>query len=703
VGLAVLALSGCAESWPGAAPASRDGAGQTGETQATPAVAAASASGSAAPVALGPLPLARAAYEPFVEAHAAGDCQAVLDALDALEAAGGLARLGPYPALQRAACDSRLGNRTAELAAARAALTADGGGPRLARIEAYERLAEASHALGDDSAALDAYSQALDLAGTRAYRAEMLLTTGRLAHQVGRDDLAVERLRALVADFGDQPGAAAGLDALAAMGAEGAVSPYPAGVALSHAGAYVAAVAQLDNVPEDSPDAGAAHLAHADALAKLDRGDDALAELTATAQAFPSQAGAALLRAGRLLERNGQNADADAAYSQVAQVAATSDAAPEAALRAGIVRYAQDDWSGALAAWRTALDLDRAGQLTPAVRVETLFWRGKALARTGGAASADARDAWLQAAAAAPESYYGLRATDMLRGELAPLYRSGSGVAAPTLDLPSDQRVERAQWLAALSPTLSSTLTPERVATEVAADPGLGRAAALLDLGLRDEAGWEVDGLARRYAEARDLPRLGALGDWAMSHGLPAQTLLVGRQMDQAAAGASLPRALVRSLYPAGFGQLASDAAHQHGADPLLLLALVRQESGFDPNAHSRAGALGLTQVLPSTARGIAQETGRAEALNSDDLYDPAVSLDYGAWYLAAMAQRYGGRLLPAVAAYNAGGGNVDRWLQRSGADPDLFYETVPFDETAGYIQRVYVDYRLYQRLYGSG
>ncbi len=700
MGLAVLALSGCAESWPGAAPASRDGAGQTGATQATPAVAT-SASGSAAPVALGPLPLARAAYQPFVEAHAARDCQAVLATLDALEAAGGLATLGPYPALQRAACDSRLGDRTAELAAARAALAANGGGPRLARIEAYERVAEASHALGDDSAALDAYSQALDLAGTRAYRAEMLLTTGRLAHQVGRDDLAVQRLRTLVVDFGDQPGAAAGLDALAAMGAEDAVSPYQAGVALSHAGAYVAAVAQLDNVPEDSPDAGAAHLAHAGALAKLDRGDDALAELAATAQAFPSQAGAALLRAGQLLERNGRYADADAAYSQVAQVATTSAAAPEAALRAGIVRYAQDDWSGALAAWRTALDLDRAGRLTPAMRVETLFWRGKALARTGGAASADARDAWLQAAAAAPESYYGLRATDMLRGELTPLYRSGSGLAAPTLDLPIDQRVERAQWLAALSPTLDK-LTPERVAAEVAAGPGLGRAAALLDLGLRDEAGWEVDGLARRYAEARDLPRLGALGDWAMSHGLPAQTLLVGRQMDQAAAGASLPRALVRSLYPAGFGQLASDAAHQHGADPLLLLALVRQESGFDPNAHSRAGALGLTQVLPSTARGIAQETGRAEALNSGDLYDPAVSLDYGAWYLAAMAQRYGGRLLPTVAAYNAGGGNVDRWLQRSGADPDLFYETVPFEETASYIERVYVGYRLYQRLYGG-
>ncbi len=699
MGLAVLALSGCAESWPGAAPASRDGAGQTGETPATPAVTA-SASGSAAPGALAPLPLARAAYQPFVEAHAARDCQAVLGALDALEAAGGLARLGPYPALQRAACDSRLGNRTAELAAARAALAADGGGPRLARIEAYERVAEASHALGDDSAALDAYSQALDLAGTRAYRAEMLLTTGRLAHQVGRDDLAVERLRTLVVDFGDQPGAAAGLDALAAMSAEGAVSPYQAGSALSHAGAYAAAVAQLDSVPDDSPDAGAAHLAHTGALAKLDRSDDALAELAATAQAFPAQAGAALLRVGRLLERNGQYADADAAYSRVAQVAATSEAAPEAALRAGIVRYAQDDWSSALAAWQTALDLDRAGRLSPAMRVETLFWRGKALARTGGAASADARDAWLQAAAAAPESYYGLRATDMLRGELTPLYRSGSGLGAPTLDLPSDQRVERAQWLAALTATLE--LTPERVAAEVAADPGLGRAAALLDLGLRDEAGWEVDGLARRYAEARDLPSLGALGDWAMSHGLPAQTLLVGRQLNEAAAGASLPRALVRSLYPAGFGQLASDAAHQHGADPLLLLALVRQESGFDPNAHSRAGALGLTQVLPSTARGIAQETGRAEALNSGDLYDPAVSLDYGAWYLAAMAQRYGGRLLPTLAAYNAGGGNVDRWLQRSGADPDLFYETVPFDETASYIERVYVGYRLYQRLYGG-
>jgi soluble lytic murein transglycosylase len=131
------------------------------------------------------------------------------------------------------------------------------------------------------------------------------------------------------------------------------------------------------------------------------------------------------------------------------------------------------------------------------------------------------------------------------------------------------------------------------------------------------------------------------------------------------------------------------------------MLALMRQESSFDPRAQSGAQAMGLTQVVPSTARSIASRLGRDDfALR--DLFKPAVSLEFGTWFMAQLLQEFKGRPFPALAAYNAGGGTVNRWLQRFGDDPDVLVELVPFTETQTYLRIVYDNYRHYQLLYGK-
>jgi soluble lytic murein transglycosylase len=161
----------------------------------------------------------------------------------------------------------------------------------------------------------------------------------------------------------------------------------------------------------------------------------------------------------------------------------------------------------------------------------------------------------------------------------------------------------------------------------------------------------------------------------------------------------NLPRAVQKQVYPAGWGDLVAEQAAQYGVDPLLMLALMRQESSFDPRAQSGAQAMGLTQVVPSTARGIARRLGRDDfALR--DLLKPGVSVEFGTWFMAQLLADYNGRIFPALAAYDAGGGNVAHWLDRFGDDPDLLVEQIPFEETRTYLRIVYDNYFHYQLLY---
>src|SRR5205823_12702481 len=185
--------------------------------------------------------------------RAAGDCDGAMRALDAFEATAGQTAIGPYAAMQRAQCAAKLGDWSGELRAAKAALAIDGGGPRLTRIEALERAAEAQLKLGRRQDALDFYSRSLDLAGTRAYKAEMLFTTATIARALGQDALAVERFRAVVVDFADQARAPGALDALIEMERGATVSPLEAGLARLNGREYRNAIALFDQVDPSSP------------------------------------------------------------------------------------------------------------------------------------------------------------------------------------------------------------------------------------------------------------------------------------------------------------------------------------------------------------------------------------------------------------------------------------------------------------------
>ena len=155
-----------------------------------------------------------------------------------------------------------------------------------------------------------------------------------------------------------------------------------------------------------------------------------------------------------------------------------------------------------------------------------------------------------------------------------------------------------------------------------------------------------------------------------------------------------------RVFYPLPYKQEIVEVAVNSGVDPFLLAAVVKVESGFDPYACSEVGAVGLMQVMPSTASWAAQQMELVD-YHEDLLYRPEVNLLIGSWYLSDLLEEFDGNMAAALAAYNAGRGNVGKWLrsgQWKGTKSDV--DNIPFPETRIYIKSVLRNYEIYQYLY---
>lgn len=158
-----------------------------------------------------------------------------------------------------------------------------------------------------------------------------------------------------------------------------------------------------------------------------------------------------------------------------------------------------------------------------------------------------------------------------------------------------------------------------------------------------------------------------------------------------AAAGAVVvtaePDWYLRARYPLRYEHIVRGHADNYRLEPALVAAVIYQESKFRADARSRSGAVGLMQLLPETARGIAVRTGGSRFEN-DDLLDPEINVRYGSWYLRHLLDKYGGDERKALAAYNGGQGNVDRG--------------VVYAETEHYVERVLELRAIYRRAYAS-
>lgn len=217
-------------------------------------------------------------------------------------------------------------------------------------------------------------------------------------------------------------------------------------------------------------------------------------------------------------------------------------------------------------------------------------------------------------------------------------------------------------------------------------------ASALLAVGERRYARAE---LARAIAGMRGRERLAKWARALDAWGFPDLTLIVGERL-----GANSPEG--RPLaYPPGYLSSVRIEAERHGLDPYVMLALIRQESLYRAEALSPVGARGLMQIMPATGREIAAAIGW-EGFDTGVLNDPAVSLHFGAYYLAEQIRRFDAFWPAVLAAYNAGPQAVSNWWEfpERKTDELLWIDRIPYRETRNYVKKILANYATYSDLY---
>lgn len=215
------------------------------------------------------------------------------------------------------------------------------------------------------------------------------------------------------------------------------------------------------------------------------------------------------------------------------------------------------------------------------------------------------------------------------------------------------------------------------------------------------EAEWEALYLMDQFDGA---PRAGQLYQVLADAGVAAtaQDLMVSTEWGVDNGRPTAGRMQV--LFPRPYWDDVRALASETGVDPYLMLAIARQESTFRPKIGSSAGAQGVMQLMPPTAKFVARTEANVSTKHASNLSDPASSLRLGSYYLRQMIKRSDGNLVYALASYNAGPGNLDKWRRRNRtSDTAKFVDAIPFNETRHYVKKVLGNYAAYHSLYGTG
>ena len=235
----------------------------------------------------------------------------------------------------------------------------------------------------------------------------------------------------------------------------------------------------------------------------------------------------------------------------------------------------------------------------------------------------------------------------------------------------------------------------------IAQDVHYRRAVELRTLGLEQEAGREVTWVLDRYARNRTalvelITRLSEAGGYHQGLRLARLHFRDGLERGLEPVQPSLWSVAYPTVYLPTIRALSSARL-----DPYLAAAIIREESQYDARAVSRVGAIGLMQLMPTTAQSVAQRNGGTVA--RDELFDQETNIRYGVRYLEQLLGQFNGNLVHAVAAYNAGPPIVTSWIQKFvDKEPDEFVELIPYQETRQYVRRVLRSYREYRRLGGE-
>ena len=399
---------------------------------------------------------------------------------------------------------------------------------------------------------------------------------------------------------------------------------------------------------------------------------DAVPYLDQVINRFPNQAGEALVEKASILEALNSKQSALEDWQMLLTEYGDSDAAAEYRWRLALASAAAGDYQKARL-WAQSVTIHNPKNI---LAPRAGFWFGKWAYRLGH--QNDAKAAFEYVLGNYPQSYYAWRSAGILGLDVGNFNTVRQ--MAPQVVVPSTRPLP-----AAGSPTFRELY-----------QLGQDRDAFML---------WQAE---RNRVQPTVQPTVAEQYTDGLMHLSRGENLLGISQVedledretkeDQAQyQGISQQLSYWQARYPFPFLKEIEFWSQQRQLNPLLVTALARQESRFEPKIRSAAGAIGLMQMMPGTGQWVAKNIN----LKQYNLENPSDNVQMGTWFLDYTHKQYNDNSLLAVASYNAGPGNVTHWLGTLGkSDPDEFVEAIPFDETRNYVRQVFGNYWNYLRLY---
>ena len=618
-----------------------------------------------------------------------------------------------------------------------AAVAASSTGDNIAYVQLLEKLAQIYKGMNRYDGALTTYDEILSVAKNPYYRAEIEFYAGEVLGLEGDLPAAIQRWQAATQAAPDSAYAHKALVELvnnqvefdlyqrgvinsaarswwpalrafegfldSAPSTDERIGPAMYGIGQAYLGAndYVAAIAAFDEVQSKLPNCtciGDVWLDEASALAN--QGDTVAARRTyrtfARDYVGHPLAAEALWRSGRLALREGNQIETAVDFLTLADIFSGSERAPDALYALGLGALQEAFYDQAL------LMYERLQEDYPTYKPSAVaYWRGRAYYATDQSAKAKAQ--WQQLVNDRPDMYYAVLAahglassnltTDLTQGRILQALPQLIGPAS-TLAGDDGSQAFAEQWLASWIENFDPS-------TALPANPHLRMGKMLLTLDQRGDALAMLERVHTQYKD--DSQALYALSLEFERLGVYRLSLIASvRLLDFSPARLveDAPIFLQKRSYPQPFADLVIEEALDQDINPLVFFSLVRQESLFEEGAISSAAAQGLAQIIPDTAKWVADRLVYPDYTNGL-VYRPHVNLKFGAYYLHWTRGYLDDNLISALVGYNAGPGNAERWRTLSGPDDTLFVEILQVTEPRIYVQRVTENLYHYTRLYG--
>ena len=582
----------------------------------------------------------------------------------------------------------------------------------------------------DYTNAIRVYMEVYDQSANEYTRAQMNFLTGQAYLMLGLPEQAYARFQESVLNYPKAYDTYSGLVVLVEEGIE--VDEFYRGLVDYYAGRYGLAIDAFNRYLSSNPDHnGSAHYFKAFAYRAIDQVENAIQEwkvliqdhpddrfyvdawediaytqwafqndylggagtLLSFVKANPSNEGApqAIFDAARIYERSGYLTEAAFTWARLIEEYPQAEIASQGLYLSGISSYRLNNYQPALEKFQKVLLFGGS----PALTAATQLWIGKTEQKLGN--MEEAKNAWKLGSTLDPTGYYSIRCQELL-SDLNP-YSTALNVNLQTNM--EQERIIAEIWMQNTFNLPAGTNFTSTI--ELMNNQNFSQATALWDLGLFEAARDKFEIV--REENSQDALSLFRLTNYFHEIGLYRSALLGSRQILQLANMDDLdtlnaPLWFNHIRFGNYYPELVFENSKKYNFDPILILSLIRQESFYEGFISSSAGARGVMQIMPETGNEIHTNINWPENYSEDDLYNPSINIRFGVSYLARMRDYFNGNLFAALAAYNAGPGNVLNWENQAENDPDLFLEIVPFEETRRYITNIYEFYHLYKQIY---